>query len=155
MGLTIRAMRNRTLEAKNSIEMIMLQILEEYKRDILDLNREDQLFDHGETTEGVVVGYYSEATENEFGGREKGKKAGQHYNFKDTEAMFRGMELEFNDGYLKLFSTDWKGDYWENYLKVKNISGSMFGLNKQNQMILNYEFIKPELIYALKRIING
>ena len=150
---TIREMENRVLEAQNSIEMIMLQILQDYKEKILDLNREDQLYSEGITTEGKVIGTYSWWTEEHFGGREKGKIAGEPYNLDDTGDLFKAFDIEFKDGYLKIFSTDWKAKMWEDQINKKGIVGNLQGLTEKNQLILNYDFIKPELLQKLKRII--
>lgn len=153
--VTIREMENRVIDAQNSIEMIMMQIMTEYREKIINLNREDQLFNQGITTEGATIGTYSWWTEEYFGGREKGKIAGEPYNFEDTGDLFSGFDLEFNQGYLKIFSTDWKAKMWEDQIDKEGIPGNLQGLTSTNQLILNYEFIRPELIQALKRIIYG
>lgn len=152
---TVREMLNRVSDAQASIEMIMMQIMEEYREKILDLNREKQLYNEGITTEGEIIGTYSWWTEEYFGGREKGKIAGDPYNFEDTGDMFEGFSLEFNDGQLKIFSTDWKADMWEKEIKNRGLKGSLQGLTEENQLILNQEYIRPELLQQLKRIIYG
>lgn len=147
---TIREMENRVLEARDSIETIMFKILSDYKDEIIYLNQEQ--LSRGENTEGEVVGTYSVNTEQKYGGAELGKFAGDPYNFKWTGDFFRGFDIEFHDGHLEIFSRDSKAEMLEDKY---GILGSLTGLNTSNRYILEYEFIKPELLDALKRIIYG
>lgn len=148
---TIREMENRVLEARDSIETIMFQIIADYKDEIIYLNKSQ--LSKGENTEGDVVGTYSVNTEQKYGGAELGKFAGDPYNFQWTGDYFKGFDIEFHDGHLEIFSRDDKAEMLE---KQYGLLGSLTGLNTDNRYILEYEFIKPELLEKLKRIIyNG
>lgn len=57
---------------------------------ILDLNRDTQLFDKGINAEGQVIGLYSLATEKLSGGT---KKAGTPYTLKDTGQFYESFKI--------------------------------------------------------------
>ena len=149
---TIREMENRVLEARDSIPQGMLKIVEQLSDQIIDLNRKKQLFE-GKNTKGDIIGVYSKATEEFYGGREQGKYAGDPYNFKDTGDLFKAFEIDFHDGKLNIFSTDSKVPLLKQ--KYEKGGGKLFGLTVEHEEELNYDLIKPELIQFLKRIIYG
>ena len=143
---TIREMLNRTIQAKEGIEPAMMKIVSDLSEKIIDLNRMGQLF-MGENTKGQIIGRYSEATEKQYGGAAKGKFAGDPYNFEDTGDFFKAFTLDFKNGKLDIFSTDSKVPLLtEKY-------DNLFGLNWENEMELNYEIIKPELLKFIKRVL--
>lgn len=146
---TIREMLNRTIRAKEGIEPEMMNIVNRLSEKIIDLNRMGQLF-MGLNTKGQIIGRYSEATENDYGGAEKGKYAGEPYNFEDTGDFFKAFTIDFQNGKLDFFSTDSKVPLLTT--KYKNL----FGLTWENEMELNYEILKPELLRFIKRVLyNG
>lgn len=145
---TIREMENRVLEAQSSIEQIMFKIIDDYRSEIIFLNKEQ--LKRGEDTEGNLTGTYSEATEKFYGGAELGKYEGDPYNFQWTGDFFDGFNIEFNDGHLSFFSRDSKTPELE---KKYGYMSSLLGLNTDNRYTLEYEFIKPDLLEQLKRII--
>lgn len=147
---TIREMLNRVNEAKFGLEHEMERIVQLLSEEILDLNRRDQLF-QGEDTEGNIIGYYSEATENVWGGRYANppKIAGEPYNFQDTGDLFQGFALQFRNGLLVIYSTDSKVPLLE-----EKYGNRLFGLTIENQEKLNYEILKPHLIAFVRRILQ-
>lgn len=78
------------------------------------------------------------------------KIAGNLYNFYVTGDFLRGLQLEVRPNLVQLdiFSTGiGTGDKSIFFTGYTNL----FGLNKENNRILNYEIIKPELIKWIKR----
>lgn len=148
--VTIRAMLNRVIQAKQGIPIETDDIINRFSEQILDLNRMNQLFMEGKDKDGNIIGRYSITTEVAYGGAEKGKFAGDPYNFEDTGDFFEGFKLNFNNGKLELFSTDSKTPEL-----VQKYGNKIFGLNHDHQMELNYEIIKPELVIFLKQTIYG
>jgi hypothetical protein len=145
---TIREMENRILHARDSLEQIMFKIIADSKDRIIELNKSQ--LSEGENTDGNIVGTYSKATETTYGGAELGKYEGDPYNFKWTGDFFGGFDIEFRDGHLEMFSRDSKAKMLQNkYGK----GATLLGLNTGNRYILEYEYIKPELLAQLKRII--
>lgn len=150
---TIREMLNRVASAKQGIEPQMMKIVNDLERKIIELNTTGQLF-QGKNTKGQIIGKYSKATQFDYGGSEKGKIAGQPYNFEDTGDLFKAFTIDFHNGKLDIFSTDSKVPLLKD--KYEKDGGKLFGLTFDHQMELNYEMIKPELLKFIKRIIyNG
>lgn len=65
---------------------------------VLDLVREDQLFDQGIDEDGDVIGYYSEFTE----AINPEKVAGTHYTLKDTGEFFESFYLTIYPDYFEI-----------------------------------------------------
>lgn len=144
---TIRGMLRKAIEAKQGIEPMTLRIVSDNKELILDLNRETQLA-FGTDTKGNLIGTYSRATEQDYGGAEKGKFEGEPYNFQDEGDFFKGFNLEYNNGRLRIFSTDSKTPLLT--AKYKNL----IGLVPENEFTVNYEIIKPHLVKYIKQTLR-
>lgn len=73
-------------------EKIVINLIfkDEIRTFILDLNRQKQLFEKGEDTQGNVLGEYSGWTEEITGGR---KKAGTHYTLLDTGEFYKSFDV--------------------------------------------------------------
>lgn len=147
---TIREMLNRVNEARFGLEYEMERIVQLLSQEIIDLNRKGQMF-QGEDTEGNIIGYYSRATEESFGGRYANppKIAGEPYNFQDTGDLFEAFTLQFRGGLLVIYSTDSKVPLLE-----EKYGNRLFGLTIENQDKLNYEILKPHLIAFVRRILQ-
>lgn len=147
-------MLQKVERARDGIASEMPKIIEDLKKEILDLNRENQL-SFGLNTEGEVIGRYSEATENITrqqvlkGERSTIKYAGDPYNFYDTGDFKAHFEIDFGAGQLDIFSTDSKAELLEE--KYPNL----YGFTQKNNQKFNYELIKPELLKFLKKVIHG
>lgn len=148
---TIREMLNRTLRARSGIEHETARIVQELSTQIIDLNRRGQLFE-GLNTKGQIIGTYSRATEEVFGGRYANppKIAGQPYNFYDTGNLFRAFDLQFRNGLLVIYSTDSKVPMLE-----EKYGKHLFGLTIEHQEELNYEILKPPLIDFIRRTLTN
>jgi len=77
------------------------------------------------------------------------KVAGSPYTFNDTGDLFRGFYVEVSSDLTKVFinstgtGTGQKADFFRGYK-------TFFGLTNQNQHILNYDIILPELNKFIK-----
>lgn len=69
-----------------------------FKRYILDLIREDQLFNQGVDSDGDIIGYYSEWTEM----MNPDKKAGTPYTLKDTGKFYESMIIYIYDNLIEI-----------------------------------------------------
>lgn len=78
------------------------------------------------------------------------KVAGSLYNFYQTGDFLRGLQLEVKPNLVQLdiFSTGTGGGdksiFFTGYT-------NLFGLNKENNRILNYEIIRPQLLEWIKK----
>jgi hypothetical protein len=79
-----------------------------------------------------------------------GELIGQRYDFFDTGAFIRGLNLNFEtDIAFNIFSTGAntnadKADFFKGYT-------NLYGLDKESMRILQYEIIKPELLTWIKK----
>ena len=99
---------NRAKNIRRERNRIFVQFLrgKEVQNFIIDLNREDQLFEKGINSLGELVGRYSLTTEA-LSGPLSDKKAGDPYNFKDTGEFFRSFTvIVSNKGFRIRANTD-------------------------------------------------
>ncbi len=69
-----------------------------FRKAILDLIREDQLFKKGIDSDGDIIGYYSEWTEM----MNPDKVAGTPYTLKDTGEFYESMIIYIYDNYIEI-----------------------------------------------------
>lgn len=146
---TIRGFLKNSKQALNSLDSDVETAIKIIESQLLDLNREDQLFE-GIGTDGKIIGRYSKATQELSQGRSGigfPKDAGQPFNFYDTGGVFKGFGYRFKNGdKLELFSTDSKMPELEAKYGKKII-----GLTSENQQKFNYELLLPVLREFIKR----
>ena len=152
---TIREMLRRVTKAKEGIEYEMPKIIEELKKEILDLNRKEQL-NLGLNSKGNLIGTYSKATEiittqqALLGEDVRIKKEGEPFDFWQTGEFLAGFELDFGGGKLEIFSTDSKAE------ELEERYPHLYGFTKESNEKFNYELIKPHLLEFIKQTIyNG
>jgi len=122
------------------------RIIRQNEEEILDLNRDRQLYDKGIDSNGQrIFPPYSAVT------RLIKRSQGNIFNrvtLFDTGDFYEGFRIKLN-GYgnpFNIYSTDSKSsDLQEKY------GSSIFGLTRQNEDYLNYQIIKPELEKFIKQ----
>lgn len=141
MPTTVKDYMDAIDRVRKAIPSEVGEILARNEQKVLDLNRKLQLFEKGENIFGKVVGVYRNDIEMSLFSDPAGypKRAGQHINFFDTSDLYRNFTFEYRDNKLYIYSEDIKSS--ELVLRY----GDIFGLNKENQVTLNEEIIKPEL----------
>lgn len=70
----------------------------DFRTSILDLIRQDQLFEKGIDSDGDIIGYYSEFTEM----MNPEKRAGEPYTLKDTGAFYASMMIYIYENYIEI-----------------------------------------------------
>lgn len=112
------------------------RIVEDNKQSILDLNREDQLFDRGVDSDGKRLREYSPLTK----AIKRGK--GEVFNrttLLDTGAFYGAFDLLNRGRSFSIFSKDSKSaDLVEEY-------GNIFGLTKENTKRVDEEILRPKV----------
>lgn len=122
-------------------------IIRRNEQEILDLNREKQLYDKGIDSNSRQLLAYKPFT------IAIKRSKGEIYNrttLLDTGDFYKGFKIKYNglSNPFNIFSTDSKSsDLVEKY-------GDIFGLTEQNERYLNYEIIKPELEKFIKNHIG-
>jgi len=119
------------------------RILADNKEEILDLNRERQLFDKGIDSLGDALRPYARITI--FEKRQRGLPYNRTTLF-NYGNFYEGFDYLFRSNKLSIFSRDYKsGELQDKY------GTSIFGLTPDNERILNYEIVKPELDNFIKK----
>lgn len=153
MGVTIREMKRRFIKAEKSLDSDIEVIIKLLEQQIIDLNREDQLF-QGIGKDGNIIGVYSRATEEMTQGVQGvgfPKRAGEPFNFYNTGSMFKNFHIDYKQSRLSIFTSS------ESFEKVKEKYGSenVLGLTIENTEKLNFKMIRPLLVDFIKRHKNG
>ena len=118
----------------------------EFKKQILDWIRIDQLREKGVDEDGDVIGYYSLYTEILSGGR---KKFGDHYTLEDTGAFYRSMFITVFRDSIVIDADPIKG---QDNLFFKYGEG-IIGLTEENMGLLQQE-IKKKYIEKARSILE-
>ncbi len=145
MAGTISDYMERLIRVQSQIGNEVDDIVISKEDEILNLNREDQLFDKGIDINGSLLGKYK----NTLNGKGRGypKTAGDSFNFYDTGSLFSNFSLLSQGNLNKVIinnSDEKVGILTSSY-------GNFIGLTEENKNKLNYEIIYPELMAFIKQ----
>lgn len=145
MSVTVRDYIEKAKRVQSQIGNEIDDIVRLFEDEILDLNREKQIFEEGSDINGQLLGKYR----GTFNGVGRGfpKVKGDPFNFYDTGSLFRNFTLlsEGNKNKLLIDNKDSKAKL------LADKYGEFVGLTKENQRIVNYEIIYPELMKFIKQ----
>lgn len=148
-------MIRRLQRAESKIESDIDAILKILKDDIIEINREDNLFQEGVGTDGETLGVYSKATEEMTQGIQGvgyPKRAGSPYNFYDSGEMFKSFDLRVGRDSFTIFNTS---DSLKAFSKRTGIpENRIIGLPTDDQRKVNFEMILPLLRDFFRRNIS-
>ncbi|MEO0572579.1 MAG: hypothetical protein AAF039_12810 [Bacteroidota bacterium] len=144
--ITARDMVKRLQSAESKIESDVKVILKMLESEILDINRNEQLFEKGLGTDGRLLGVYSKATQEMTEGIQGTgfpKRAGSPYNFYDTGEMFKSFDLRVGKDSFSIFNTSRS---LKEFSRTKGISEDrIIGLTAANEIKVNFQMIAPIL----------
>lgn len=153
--VTVKDLLEKLIRAETSIDSDFEAIMRIVKDEIVELNREEQLFKEGIGTDGQLLGVYSKATESiTQGARGPGfpKRAGEPYNFYNTGEMFKSFALRVGRDSFEIFNTSRS---IKEFSKKMNVSEDrIIGLTEKNSTKIELERIMPLLREFFKRNIN-
>lgn len=129
-------------KAKSELPKEVENIVVKNKKQILDLNREKQLFDLGIGSDGKLLREYKPFT------IALKKQKGAPYDrttLLNDGSFYKGFDLLVRNGVINIFSRDTKSmDLVDKY-------GNIFGLIEENQIIVNDKIVLPEIWSFLER----
>jgi hypothetical protein len=141
MATTVRDYIDKAKRVQSQIGNEIDDIVRSYEDEILDLNREDQMFKKRININGSAFGIYVK----DYKGMTKGypKEKGKPYNLFKTGALYEGFNLlsKGNENKIIIDNSDSKKDIYKD----------LIGLTKENKDVLNYEIIYPELMKFIKQ----
>ena len=148
--MTIKDYLNNAIFVERSILEETAKAVYKNEVEIIRLNTEDQLYTKGINVNGGILGVYSGNHQPTANSLLRGfpKLAGSRYNFLDSGRLFNDMEISVANNQVTISNTDTGSKLLELYA----ITGSEFiGLTIENQHVLNYEIIQPELFTFIKK----
>ena len=141
MATTVRDYIEKAKRVQSQIGGEIDNIVNKNKEEILDLNREEQMFKKRININGSAFGIYAK----NYKGMAKGypKEKGKPYNLFKTGALYEGFNLlsKGNENKIIMDNSDSKKDIYKD----------LIGLTKENKDVLNYEIIYPELMKFIKQ----
>lgn len=130
----------------DNIEKESDSIIFKNKEKILDLNRENQLFDLGIDGNGRrIFPLYRPYT---IFSKRMAQLPYNRVTLFDTGAFYNAFDLRNQNGNILIFSRDSKSSELQD-----KYGSSIFGLTNENQRILNSNIIRPELLTFINRYI--
>lgn len=127
----------------NAIPKETERIVKEKSEKIIDLNRDDQLYDKGINSDGGLLKPYSPTT---ILFKKQEGKIYNHTTLFQEGNFYKGFKLKINYPTISIYSTDVKSsDLMDKY------GTNIFGLITENQKKVNYEIIQPELNAYIKK----
>jgi len=150
MPIQLTAIRNLFSNVKKlDSDKLLKKVLSNtsLEQDIIDLNREDQLYERGVTVDGLSLGEYSPATihgTSNFKGKiEKGQRY-DHITLNDTGATYESEKfVNNNDGFLLTINTNLHG------IDLEEKFGKIVGLDEKNKSVVR-EWIKDPLLSLVR-----
>lgn len=110
-----------------------------FRKWILDLIRNEQLFKKGIDMDGDIIGYYSEFTEK----INPLKKAGTHYTLKDTGEFYDSMIIYIYTNYIEIDADPLKeNEQGETENLFYKYTEAIIGLTDDNMDKLAYELLR-------------
>jgi hypothetical protein len=145
MTTTVSDYLEKVMRVQSQIGNEVDDIVRSKEEEILNLNREDQLFDKGIDTNGLLLGQYARTLNGSTRGYPKTQ--GDPFNFYDTGSLFSNFSLlsSANDNKVVIENSDSKVS-----LLTKQY-GEFVGLTEENKYKLNYEIIYPGLMAFIKQ----
>ena len=129
-------------------------IISENQNKIIDLNREDQIFNKGIDATGQKLSTYAPATQSIFDTKEPNDTKGRHkprgvsYNLFWTGESYRNFRA-YRKGFNLFITSNSRG----RKLLIENGGENIFGLTKINKDILNWSIIAVKLNDKVRKIL--
>lgn len=145
---TIKDMLRRAKTAEANFDSVMDAVVQKNTEEILDLNREDQLFTKHVGYDGSSIGVYAKTYKPRPGQPTKGfpKKEGEPYNLLGYGDFFQNFGLKkvsFNK--VQIFNSDPKLKYL-----LKRSGDKLIGLTDENKQKMNFDILLNDLRKTLK-----
>lgn len=149
---TVKKVLDKLIRAESNIESDFKLILQILEQEILDLNRDKQLFEEGVGTDGNLLGVYSKATEEmtkEAQGVGFPKRAGEPFNLYNTGSMFKSFDLKVGKDSFSIVNTS---QTLKAFSQTKDIPESrIIGLTSENKDLVELKKVLPLLREFFKR----
>lgn len=143
---------NRLTQVRDGLNQETAKIILKFEKQIVDLVREDQIFKDGEDGQGKIIGVYSSTRDKPFehdNTRGYPKIAGTQVNLFDSGAVYKSFTTDYGSFVLEVFPTDKKREEL-----IKKYGDSIFFMQVENQKIVNFEIIGPQLQIFAQNTIN-
>lgn len=135
------------------MDLVWYQVFSDptFKRWILDLVRQDQLFDKGVDEDDDIIGTYSEATEM----MNPSKIAGTHYTLFDSGDFYKSFVIRVGKRIFEIDAdtSDMDGENW--WVQNNITKNAILGLTDENKTKLSIEVKRRFIIEARKILLRN
>ncbi len=141
--MNVLEFKKKVVKARNGIQQETAKAILKFEKQIVDLVRENQIFQDGEDGSGNIIGVYKITVEQPFGhsnSRGYPKVKGTQVNLFDRGNLYKSFTTDYGSFILEVFPTDSKaGELMGKY------GNDIFFMQSKNQEIVNFNIILPEL----------
>lgn len=135
--------KKKVVKARDGIQRETAKAILKFEKQIVDLVRENQIFQDGEDGSGNIIGVYKITVERPFGhsnSRGYPKVKGTQVNLFDRGNLYKSFTTDYGSFILEVFPTDSKADEL-----MSKYGNDIFFMQSKNQEIVNFRIILPEL----------
>lgn len=139
-------------KARAGLNQEVAKIILKFEKQIVDLVRENQIFEEGINAEGRIIGVYKQTVNRPFehsNSRGYPKIRGTQVNLFDTGSLYKSFTTDYGSFVLEIFPTDSKVDELE-----EKYGQSIFWATVNTEKIINFDIIMPPLQVWFKNIIK-
>ncbi len=141
--MNVLEFKKKVVKARDGIQQETAKAILKFEKQIVDLVRENQIFQDGEDGSGNIIGVYKITVERPFGhsnSRGYPKIKGTQVNLFDRGNLYKSFTTDYGSFILEVFPTDSKaGELMSKY------GNDIFFMQSKNQEIVNFNIILPEL----------
>ena len=142
------SMANKVASFQARINQEVIMAAAPAKKKMIELNRDDQMFERGVKADNTRIGDYAAST------RIYKKEAGQrhdHMTLRDTAAFHESIDIEFGDSEFVFTANDKKINDKGGTDSLLEIHGKeILGLTDDSLNFIKDKFIKPNLIESFR-----
>ena len=144
--------KKKLVKARDGIQQETAKIILKFEKQIVDLVRENQIFQDGEDGSGNIIGVYKITIDRPFehsNSRGYPKVRGTQVNLFDRGDLYKSFTTDYGSFILEVFPTDSKaGELMSKY------GNDIFFMQSKNQEIVNFKFVLPELQKFVKQTLQ-
>ncbi len=150
--MNVLEFKKKVIKARDGIQQETAKAILKFEKQIVDLVRENQIFQDGEDGSGNIIGVYKITVERPFehsNSRGYPKVRGTQVNLFDRGDLYKSFTTDYGSFILEVFPTDSKaGELMSKY------GNDIFFMQTDNQRIVNFDIILPELQNFVKQTLQ-
>jgi hypothetical protein len=150
--MNVLEFKKKLIKARDGIQQETAKIILKFEKQIVDLVRENQIFQDGEDGSGNIIGVYKVSFNRPFehsNTRGYPKIKGTQVNLFDRGDLYKSFTTDYGSFVLEVFPTDNKADEL-----MSKYGNDIFFMQTKNKEIVNFNIILPELQKFVKNTLR-